>query len=164
VSELLFLRTQLGLMPADDSAREWMTKVKAGQTVLARVTLPRNPLFHRKVFALMRYAFDYWSDHTPPITWKGREVAPEFERFRKDITILAGYGHPVINIKGEVRYEAKSISYGSMDEEQFEAFYDAVIDTLLKRVFTESRWDADTFRWDADTLKEVVNGLLEFSQ
>jgi hypothetical protein len=154
--DALLLRSEVGLLPADSATREWFSKLKVGKTVVANVSAPRNPLFHRKFFALLQYAFEHWSETNQGIEYKGQMVQPDFERFRKDITILAGRYRPVVNIKGEVRVEADSISFARMNAEDFEKLYSQVIQVLLTRVFTASHWNEQA-------LREVVEGICEFA-
>ena len=147
-----FLKAATGLIPADDPTREWFTKVKLSGMVFAKVAQPPRWLFN--------YGFDYWAESAEPKVYKGQPVQPNFDRFRKDITILAGYYHPVFNIKGEIRMEADSISYAAMDETRFEQLYSKVIDVLLKKVF--SRRGIGGVAWTEEKLRGVVDGLLEF--
>lgn len=151
-----FIRSTAGLTPADEETREWFAKVKLGGLVFAEVRQPRNPAFHRKMFALFKYAYDYWSETAPEITYKGERVLPDFDRFRKDITIVAGFHHAVVNLKGEVRMEAESLSFGSMSQERFEEVYSGVINALLQRVFRGPSWSEEQ-------LREIVDGLVEFA-
>jgi hypothetical protein len=153
------LKSQTGLVPGDDATREWLNKVRMAGIVYAKVNQPRNPQFHRKMFALLNYGFDFWAETAKPVEYKGQEVKPNFERFRKDIVILAGHYHPVFNIKGEIRMEANSISYANMDEATFEQLYSSVIDVLLKKVFSR----APEGQWTEERLRSVVDGLLEFT-
>lgn len=155
-----FLKAPAGLIPGDDATREWLSKVKLAGLVFAKVAQPRNPQFHRKMFALFNYGFDYWAETAPPKMYKGEPVLPNFDRFRKDITILAGYYHPVFNIKGEVRMEADSISYAAMNEGTFEQLYSKVIDVLLNKVFSQRSVGV---RWTEKRLRAVVDGLMEFA-
>jgi hypothetical protein len=152
----MLIRSEVGLLPADNDTREWFAKLRIGASVLAKVVQPRNPAFHRKFFALLQYGFEHWAETQQPQEYKGEAVQPNFERFRKDITILAGYGRPVVNIRGDVRMEADSISFGSMSAETFEKLYSAVIDVLLTRVFKGPQWTERE-------LRDVVDGLVEFA-
>lgn len=156
----MLIRSEVGLLPADDATREWFGKLRIGSSVVAKVSSPRNPLFHRKFFALLNYAFEHWADEQSKyalgLEYKGERVQPDFERFRKDITILAGKHHAVVNIKGEVRVEADSISFGSMAEDEFQKLYSQVIEVLLTRVFKASHWTEQA-------LRDVIDGLVEFA-
>lgn len=71
-------------------------------------------------------------------------VAKKRERFRKDLIILAGFYEPTVNIRSEVRLEAKSISFAVMDEIEFERLYNATVDVILRRILTRyTRQDLD---------------------
>lgn len=133
--EVLLTRSPQGaLIPLGDEEAEKMVKIKAGATVRAEIKQMRNARFFRKWWILAKFAYDIWSDTMPRILHKGREVQPAFERFRKDLTILAGYCHAVWNIQGEMRLEADSLSWAEMNEETFERLYSATIDTILAKV------------------------------
>ncbi len=154
--ECEFIKTSAGLMPADDPSREWLGKVKVGRIVRGAFVQPRNPHFHRKFFALLSVAFDYFEETAPRIEYKGEQVAPDFKRFRKDITILAGRFHLVTNLKGEIRAEADSISFGSMKEDEFQQLYDKVITVLMERVLTGPQWSREK-------IEETVEQIAEFA-
>lgn len=154
--DAVMVRSELGMMPADNKTREWFSKLKIGSTVLAQVTKPRNPAFHRKFFALLQYGFEHWAETQQGILYKDIEVQPDFERFRKDIIILAGKHHAVVTIKGDVRMEADSISFSNMTQEEFEKLYSQVIEVLITRVFKASHWTEQA-------LRDVIEGLVEFA-
>jgi hypothetical protein len=137
--------------PNDLETAEAMEKIKPNAVVKAEITQPRNLAFHRKFFALIDVAFEAWD--CPVTEYKGQAIAKNRDRFRKDLTILAGFGYPVCNVKGDVRYEATSISFARMDEIEFEALYSRVVDVILTRVLTHyTRADLDN----------VVNQILGF--
>jgi len=132
----------------------------------ASISKPRNIQFHRKYFALMKYAFDCWE--LPEVTYQGRPIDKEndiyyfngmpveknYETFRKNIQILAGFGDPVFTLKGELRFESRSISFGSMSEDEFESLYSSVINVILKHVLkNHSRADLD----------QIVSEVLNFA-
>lgn len=124
MAELYFRKMAGGtLIPDTEQDAEKMAAVKNGSLVIAKIKQPRNARFHRLFFAMLNFIYGYWE---PPD--KIGEVAAEknFDRFRKDMLILAGYRTTVVNIKGEVRYEAKSIAFGSLDEIRFHEVYKAV--------------------------------------
>lgn len=123
------------LVPAYDDTAERMRGVKEGKLVMVALKQPRNPRFHGKFFALLNFAFQYWEPEHEEID--GMTVEKDFERFRKDATILAGYRHAVVNMKGDVRYEADSISFGSMDEEEFHKLYKSVFNVLWRMVMSK---------------------------
>lgn len=134
-------------------------KKKLGATILVEPKVIRNGAFFRRWWALVKLAFDYWSESAETITYKGRPVLPDFDRFRKDVTIMAGFYRPVTNIKGEIRLEAESISFAAMDEERFEQLYSATINVLLQRVFNGSVCP----KWTEAELRSVTEQVLQFA-
>lgn len=138
----VYVKKQFGVLcPADSGNEELLESLKPGE-YKAIVTKPRNIKFHRKFFALVNFAFDQW--HPNIVIYKNQSVSKNRERFRKDLIILSGYGDPVINLKGEVRIEAKSISFANMNEVEFDALYSEVINVILDKILTNyTREDLD---------------------
>lgn len=157
--ELLMMKVAQGLIPASDAAREWLQRKKLGATILVEAKEPRNGALHRKWFALVTLGFDYWSESAETIEYKGQKVEPEFERFRKDVTITAGFYYPVVNLKGEVRIEAESLKWSSMTEERFTKLYEATSKVLLAKVFN----GALCAKWTRAQLDDVVNQIMAFT-
>ena len=115
------------LVAASESDRELLKKIRTGDTVRVKVTRVRNYEFHKKYFALLNFAYDYWE----PDNQVGEKC---FSQFREDIIILAGYYHRYIRLDNDTRIKAKSISFGSMPEEEFEKLYTATIDVIIKHI------------------------------
>lgn len=61
MSDLALVKTSHGLVPATEADRDLIAKVKLGQTLHGDFKKMRNPAFHRKFFALLDLAFDYWN-------------------------------------------------------------------------------------------------------
>ena len=141
------------LVPDTPEDAEALDKYKQNEVLRADVVKPRNLRFFRKWWALVKFAFDVWSETMPQQEYKGIEVQPDIERFRKDVTILAGFFTPVYNARGEVRLEAESLKWGSMSEERFEKLYDATIKAILKHILKGYK------RVDVE---DVVNELVGF--
>ena len=152
MSEVLLRKVaNVGFVPADADEAEKVVRFKSGGVVRAKFTQFRNYDFHKKFFAMLKVGFDAWEP--PELEHNGLPVQKNFERFRKDCTIAAGFYDPVANLRGEVRAEAQSISFGSMTQEDFEKVYSAVVDVLLSRVLKNyTRADLD----------RVVNELMGF--
>lgn len=126
------------LIPASDMDAESLTKFKSGNVYEIEIKLPRNPHFHGKVFAFFQYCFANWKSDREFIDEKG-----QFDLFRKNLTVLAGYYEQYFKIDGSVRVEAKSLSYGSMEQPEFESCYQALIQAAMTNIFTGS--DEDTY-------------------
>ena len=140
--EVMLSRTNYGFMPVTEDDQENMKSVKMGELIKVKWSKPRNYEFHKKFFALLNVGFDHWEPQQTE--FKGLPVQKNFERFRKDCICAAGYYDLVQNLKGEVRAEAKSISFASMEEEEFEKLYSAVANVLLQQVLKNyTREDLD---------------------
>lgn len=140
------------LAPATPDDAELLKKIKAGQGVRVQLTQIRNYPFHKKWFALANYAFEMWSELGPPIMHKGERVKPNFERFRKDLVIMAGYYDVVFNIKNELRMEAKSISFGKMKQDEFDKLYSATIDAILTKILSGTGLTEEKLRHYVDNV------------
>lgn len=134
------------LAPATEADAEQLKKVKQGAGVRVQLTRIRNYEYHKRWFALVQYAFEMWSDIKGPMEYKGQQIQPNFDRFRKDLVILAGYYDTVFNVRGELRLEAKSISFGSMGQDEFERLYSATINAVLTKILTGSGLSEEKLR------------------
>ena len=140
--------------PADEASCEEAAKFKIGSAVRFKATRQRNYQFHRKYFALLQFAFDHWTPRELQDP-KYPGIVPEknFDRFRKDLIILAGFYDATFRIDGTTRIEAKSISFASMSQDDFDRLYSATIDAVLKHILTH---------YEREELEEVVLQLLAF--
>lgn len=159
MKDLLFIKTAAGLAPADDQTRDWYAKKKLGATIQADATEMRNGAFFRKWWSLVNLGFDHWKDDAETIEFKGERVQPDFERFRKDVIILAGFYNPVVGLKGEVKIEPESLKWSQMTEERFNKLYDATIQVLLQRVFNGKVCRTMT----EDELRAIAEQILEYA-
>jgi len=130
--KVYLLKTISGLIPSDAESDEWFHKQKTGSVISAEVKQVRNYEFHKKLFALFNLSFGYWEPGEIDSKYKNPEKS--FERFRKDLIILAGYYKTEIRLDGSVRVEAESISFASMDANTFEKLYQNVLTVIMKRI------------------------------
>lgn len=143
------------LVPDNDETVEYLQKIKAGSVVSGEFAQPRNYLFHKRYFALLNLGFDAW---TPQIAeHNGLPVVKNFERFRKDVAIASGFYELTVNLKGDTRAEAKSISFGSMKEEEFNQLYQKTITLFLSKYQILCNYK------DAAEVEETVNAILGFA-
>lgn len=118
------------LIPASDTEAEKLTKFKTGEQYTIEIKRTRNPAFHRKVFAFFGYCFEFWASEREFISEsKQRDI------FRNHLTVLAGFYDEFYGIDGRVRIEAKSLSYGSMSQAEFEECYSALINAAMRHIF-----------------------------
>lgn len=139
------------LVPCDPQAAEFIAKMKVGAGVRATVKQQRNVQFHRKYFALLNLAFDHWEP--TEATYKGQVVGKNFDQFRNDVVCLAGFSEVAINMRGEVRVTAKSISFGSMSQDEFDGLYSATVNVVLRHILTN---------YTQGQLETVMDQLLGF--
>lgn len=143
---------QGALVPADEHEAEKLRRIKVGGLVKCQIAETRNPKFHRKFMALVKLGFESF---TPPeTTYKGYPVEANFDQFREDVTIAAGYFVVHYRIDGSFRVRAKSISFARMEQDEFERVYSAVANVLLRGVLVRYQNRAN--------LDSVVNQILGF--
>ncbi len=140
-----------------DAQRAWrrfwgrMIKAEPGELITVEMAFPRNYRFHKRLFALLTIGFDAWEPGGEARMHKGLPIRKDFEQFREDITILAGFVDATYHVDGSVSLKAKSISYAAMDDAEFERVYSAIADVLLQQVLTRYAGRAE--------LDDVVNRM-----
>ena len=138
-------------VPASETEADKTTRFKNGSFCEFEVKQKRNGPFHRKFFAMLNVGFDAFE---PGIKeHKGMPVQKNFDRFRKDVIAAAGFYDVVVNINGDVRAEAHSISFSKASEEEFEKIYSAVCNVLLLKVLRN---------YTRDDLDSVVEQIIRF--
>lgn len=123
-----------GLMASSDAEASKLEPL-VGKSVKVRITQPRNLEFHRKFFAMLNAGWSL-SEHAHQMN---------LEQFRAWIIVRAGYcdfvkggdDRPIVAIP-------KSISFGSMDNTEFERLYNDVLHTIVHDLFEEK--DRDDYR------------------
>lgn len=152
MTEVVLMKMPGGVLaPVDQTGIDYLAKFKLGAGVKMKVTRYNNAAFHRKMFALLGLAFDAWEP--APVLHRGEPVAKNIDQFREDLTILAGFYESAIRLDGSVRFTAKSWSFSSMDDEEKERLYNAIINVVLAKVLTN---------YTRDDLDDVVERLLRF--
>lgn len=151
-----FAKAQGGvLVPADPAAEDFVRSIKAGAGMVVEVKKTRNVRFHRKFFALLQLAFDVWEPRGEK-TWNGQEIRKDFERFREDITILAGHYDVSYGLDGSVKLTAKSISFANCDDFEFERVYSGVLDVVWDKILSEANFRSK------EEVESVVNQLMGY--
>jgi len=131
-----------GLVPVDQTSADIMAKLKPNGEYQVKITQPRNIAFHRKAWALLQVIYDAWEPSE--LTHKGVKVQKNLESLRNDLTILAGYYTSEFKYDGTLRLRAKSWSFASMSQEDFEEMYSKIIDVALAKILINySRDDID---------------------
>lgn len=129
-----------GMSEADQVAyknfKTRLNKLEEGELCSIEAKLPRNSRYHRKFFAMLNLGFDAWEPQRKHKSYKGREVQKNFEIFRSDVLIAAGFYEQTFGLDGRLRLEAKSISFASMEQPEFEEVYNRCLDVLLQDVLS----------------------------
>lgn len=105
---------------AYNSDYEKAKKIKPGVDLKCSVTKPRNYKFHKKFFAMLNLVFD------------NQETYSNLDDLRNDLTIEAGFFERRTNLEGDEVKKARSISFASMDDFEFEDFYNAILNVVIK--------------------------------
>ena len=141
------------LVPSHRQDEEEIEKLPKDQPLRVKVTRMRNVDHHRKYFALLNHAFDCWSPQLAGKYPYGTVPEKNFERFRGDLIILAGFYQQFYRVDGSLRIEPKSISFGSMAQDEFEDLYTKTINVIVKHVLTQ---------YTGDMLREIVQQIEDF--
>lgn len=133
--EVLLRKTFTGFAP-ENGEDEKLKRFKLGDTVKAKIVVPRNVGFHRKFFALLK------------LTFQNQELIDNYDDFREAVTITAGFFRWSKDLHGNEFKRAKSISFAKMDQAEFEEVYSRVLDVCLNVLGCEK--------------KELENEILNF--
>lgn len=137
----IFRKVFGALRPVNDPAKALMEKLKLDALVVCEVRRPRNLDHHRKWWALMNVIAENVPHMTP-------DLLCEIIKIR--IGHVDVWGSP----KGDVLIP-KSISFSSMDQTAFEAFYDRAVRFIQEEIIPGL---------DSDQLAAEVNAILEGRQ
>lgn len=144
MSKLILVKNNEGKLQglSDDDKKAYqlfkrrIEKLEVGELISMDVKLPRNSKFHRLFFAMLNLGFDAWEPQRKHKSYKGREVQKNFEIFRSDVLIAAGFYEQTFGLDGRLRLEAKSISFAKMEEPEFNEVYNRCLDVLLQDVLS----------------------------
>ena len=120
--KLIFKKIGNSLAPSDDQSYEALAKLKNGDLVEVLISKKRNLQHHRLFFALARKVFE----NIP----EGR-----YDNLEAMVTaIKVGVGHcDIIPMKsGEVCYIPHSISFETMQQHEFDVFFQRAVNLIVK--------------------------------
>ena len=139
------------MIPATPSDEEKTASIKNGQFLEVDIKQKRNLKFHKKFFAMLNIGFEAFEPEQQD--YKGQVAVKNFDRFRKDVVIMAGFYDATYDIQGNLKLEAHSISFGKMSEDEFNKVYNACCNVLLLKVL---------HNYTRDDLDSVVEQLTRF--
>ena len=130
-----------GLQPVYEDGEKVIRSLKLGEIISVDVVRPRNGAFHDKFFAMLN------------LIYRNQETYKSMDVLLSVCKLRTGH-YDVVETKTEQYKIPKSISFASMDDAEFAAFYDRVCKWVINEVVPGlDRHDLD---------EEVRNQLLEF--
>jgi hypothetical protein len=115
----VYLRKQLrALVPHGEEAEELIQSLKPNELVRAEITRPRNLGQHRLYWAMCR------------LVAMNHDELKDAEAVHQAIKILSGHCD-VVQIKGMMVKIPRSISFGKMEQSEFERFFRSAKDTVI---------------------------------
>lgn len=125
--EIYCLVTEQGLIPMYDSDYDEKQRLKVGETVLCKISKPRNYEFHKKFWALIRLTYQ----NLPERLHRMLDIYSE-EDMLTCLKLDLGLSSTVWHGSRQV-VRAGSISFAAMDNTEFEQFYQRCIDVILEK-------------------------------
>lgn len=127
------------LRPYDRTDAEAIGKMRDGEPYRVKVSMPRNIRFHKKFFALLNLVFDNLPEYIPTKTPDGEPIQIRTtEDLLWHIKMQVGHYTTRVTLGGKIVHEADSISFASMDEAEFQDFYDRAMAVILKYFLPET--------------------------
>jgi hypothetical protein len=153
MASLNLVKDLSGLKPLGSDDLELMKTIPMGSLLECEFSKKRNPQFHRKFFALLNLGYEYWQPEE--MEWRGFKSVKNFEVFRNQITVLAGFFEVAAGVDGKVKVIPKSISFARMDDIEFNKLYSKVLDVIWNKVLS-------TVFNSKSELDNAVNQLMSF--
>jgi hypothetical protein len=123
--EVFLKKNQNGaFVPEYGNDFDQVNKIPIGTEVKAIITNPRKIKHHRKFFALLRLV----ALNLP----ENMAIYQNQDLLLNEVKIQLGHFEMFLSIDGNPYHKVKSISFGSMDQTEFEEFYSRTIDVVLK--------------------------------
>ncbi len=110
------------LIPADDETWAYLDKLKPGAVVKQEIVKVRDYEQHKRFFSFLKTTFDM------------QEFFTEFEAYRYWLVLKCGYFDIIIAPNGKQVFKPRSISFESMDEDEFKKLFSTAIDVFLKEL------------------------------
>jgi len=129
------------LTPSLPEDEEKLLSWKRGTIVQVEIKRPRNAAFNRKWRALIHYVFTNQSRYQVE------------EDMLIEIKLKCGHYVEHVTTKGKTVYIPDSLSFESVDEDEFSLFYNKAIDVILAHFIDTTRDDVD----------EIVENILRFA-
>lgn len=119
---ILLVRDKNRLAPYEPWSAEWLDSVPNGEVLMAKITRPRHPRHHKKLFVLLHAIV------------KGTDKYFDEEDLLDDIKIAMGHCRICTRADGSTFPRPKSISFANMNQPRFKKFYDAAVRVIVTEI------------------------------
>lgn len=118
--KILLVRQGDHFIPLSEQDHEKLKRVKEGRIIEVDYKMPRNPLFHNKFMSMVRVVFDNQE---------------QYETIEQVLDVIkVGISHcDTMEWRGSLIAIPRSISFGKMDELEFQSFYERAVTFALSR-------------------------------
>jgi hypothetical protein len=103
-------KTLVGFIPSDEESLNVCRKYKQGEVYKADVVKPRSYRHHKLCLALLNKTYETLPE-------KYAHTYPTFDMFRYAVAEESGHVEAYVNLHGEIKTHAKSISYDSIPDD-----------------------------------------------
>jgi hypothetical protein len=150
--------TRDGWVPAFHDDKERHANMGKGVLVEMKITQPRNYEYHKRFFAMLNFAFEYWEPDI--VRENGLAWMKDFEQFRADMIVKAGYYNTVVRFlpdgTQEICFKPKSIAFTNMEEEDFHNLYKSVFNVVWDLIL-HHKFESE------DQAQNAINHALSFT-
>jgi len=119
-TKICLIKRDGALVPVYPSDVEAVKKMRPNVIKSAVITEPRNPEFHKKMFAICR---DTLRSIPAGHIWEGKSP----HAFLKAVMFELGFVDFSMNINGEIRLDVQSVAFDNMDNIEFAEVFKKVV-------------------------------------
>ena len=129
--KMQFIKKSGRLVPAFDEGLEVLAKIKNGDIIDVTFSRPRSQKFHKLFYAMLRIVFDNmtWEED---MRMRMKYMRPDY--LLQDIKLGIGHKYTFIFPSGRIREFSRSISFASMDEDEFSIFFNRAVDYIIAEI------------------------------
>ena len=122
------------LFPVDPFSIDFFDRMGYGEVVQGEFVRKRDYIKHKKFFALLKVGYEFWTPAAVPDPFDPRRwIVPEksMDAYREHVIVKCGYYVAFHFPDGSCQVRAKSISFGSMGQDEFDTLYDNAITVIM---------------------------------
>lgn len=120
-TDVLLMKNLNRLEAAEPVTSEILKAMKQGEVVTGTIRRARNPRHHAKMFALLNAVFESQNRY------------PSLYALLTAVKIWTGH-YESLMVDGKEVIVPKSISFANMPQDQFESFYNHVVNVILEKI------------------------------